>query len=746
MALQTSGAISLNDIHVEAGGTTGTQASINDADIIGLISKSSGAQMSFSEWYGASAFTPFDWPNVTFSNVPATAFINTAANTYIPNSIRWGNSGNTLFLQRYSLPWIYWSNVSSAYDWSTFTGSFSSWTNLTNYLPSGANTSGNYFADFTFKPDGTKMYVLWSGDGNTSTSSADHYNYIIEINLNTAWTPSSVASGNNYQLLPAGVTHWPGPNYYGPDGTSRTSSTWDHNAADSGSTIQFKSDGTKAWICCRGGRGNFHNNFIYQYTLSTAWDLSTLTADHAIVLSTHSSNWYEGFRDVFFRMSDDGTRGFYLATYPQTTNTYCHATDMSFSTAYDIASYTSTRRDLSSSGVSWANTGFNTLGTGSCRQFYQNTSYAGNGFEIVEKSNGSMDVYTANSAGSSGGTSTKRTNVATKYNLGSSITSSDQDSDVRTVVDLNNAAYAAGAGSYGGWSGFALDSCMKDDGTRLYMLSGSYYSAYRIYQFSLSTPWDIATATPVINPTGSTRNAYALPTSVGGTSVAYASNDTSFDICDSGTKIVAVVASGTSRDLIYGTMSTAWDLSTISWQSKMNLNVYGIAYFTRVKINHNGKVIAMTGHQSNYSGYARIVTFTSTNAYDFANPSNYTALSKTIVTSNASGAGWNNYRSYCRGMSVDPQGGGCVLYLHSNRWGVTQYTVTNENFLIGSGTSPTGSDYAPSVSDYFYPASTSDEYRVVNSPLKSDSTKCIAARNSSGGTTYNPHEFVNFEF
>lgn len=55
MPLQTQGAISLNEIHVEAGGTSGTQASINDADIRALIGKASGAQMSFSEWYGASA-------------------------------------------------------------------------------------------------------------------------------------------------------------------------------------------------------------------------------------------------------------------------------------------------------------------------------------------------------------------------------------------------------------------------------------------------------------------------------------------------------------------------------------------------------------------------------------------------------------------------------------------------------------------------------------------------------------------
>ena len=55
MALQTSGAISLNQIHVEAGGSSGTACTINDADIRGLIGKSSGAASSFSDFYGASS-------------------------------------------------------------------------------------------------------------------------------------------------------------------------------------------------------------------------------------------------------------------------------------------------------------------------------------------------------------------------------------------------------------------------------------------------------------------------------------------------------------------------------------------------------------------------------------------------------------------------------------------------------------------------------------------------------------------
>jgi hypothetical protein len=55
MALQTSGAISLNDLHVEAGGGSGSTATVNDSDIRGMIGKSSGAQASFSEYYGASS-------------------------------------------------------------------------------------------------------------------------------------------------------------------------------------------------------------------------------------------------------------------------------------------------------------------------------------------------------------------------------------------------------------------------------------------------------------------------------------------------------------------------------------------------------------------------------------------------------------------------------------------------------------------------------------------------------------------
>ena len=58
MPLTGSGAISLNEMHVEAGGSSGTECSLNDSDIRGLISKSAGASMAFNEWYNAALSIP----------------------------------------------------------------------------------------------------------------------------------------------------------------------------------------------------------------------------------------------------------------------------------------------------------------------------------------------------------------------------------------------------------------------------------------------------------------------------------------------------------------------------------------------------------------------------------------------------------------------------------------------------------------------------------------------------------------
>ncbi len=55
MALPSSGAISLNEIHIEAGGSSGSQVSLNDSDVRDIKELSSGASSSFNDFYGAKA-------------------------------------------------------------------------------------------------------------------------------------------------------------------------------------------------------------------------------------------------------------------------------------------------------------------------------------------------------------------------------------------------------------------------------------------------------------------------------------------------------------------------------------------------------------------------------------------------------------------------------------------------------------------------------------------------------------------
>lgn len=58
MPLPSSGTISLNQIHIEAGGSNNSQASLNDSDIRAMIGKANNALNAFSEYRSISAAAP----------------------------------------------------------------------------------------------------------------------------------------------------------------------------------------------------------------------------------------------------------------------------------------------------------------------------------------------------------------------------------------------------------------------------------------------------------------------------------------------------------------------------------------------------------------------------------------------------------------------------------------------------------------------------------------------------------------
>ena len=79
MALPTSGALSLNAIHVEAGGTSCTTDSLNASDIRGLtaaagktINSTLGSNIDFGDFYGASSVSSFTMGMVVGSKITTT--------------------------------------------------------------------------------------------------------------------------------------------------------------------------------------------------------------------------------------------------------------------------------------------------------------------------------------------------------------------------------------------------------------------------------------------------------------------------------------------------------------------------------------------------------------------------------------------------------------------------------------------------------------------------------------------------
>jgi len=109
VALQTSGAISLNDIHVEAGGTSGTTASMNDTDIRGLtaaagrtINSTLGGETDFADYYGASAEVDLPTSGSTINGqsqlkeITASSYISSGGTLNVPSNLWiWSDSIST---------------------------------------------------------------------------------------------------------------------------------------------------------------------------------------------------------------------------------------------------------------------------------------------------------------------------------------------------------------------------------------------------------------------------------------------------------------------------------------------------------------------------------------------------------------------------------------------------------------------------------------------------------------------------
>ena len=93
MALQSSGAISLNDLHIEVGGTSGTTCSLNDADIRALINVGASSGQSIQQYYGKSSETSLPTGGSTINGqvqlkqITASTYISSGGTLRIPSNM-----------------------------------------------------------------------------------------------------------------------------------------------------------------------------------------------------------------------------------------------------------------------------------------------------------------------------------------------------------------------------------------------------------------------------------------------------------------------------------------------------------------------------------------------------------------------------------------------------------------------------------------------------------------------------------
>lgn len=281
--------------------------------------------------------------------------------------------------------------------------------------------------------------------------------------------------------------------------------------------MALNSDGSKAYSF------NSTSKVIYQYSISSAYDITT-----GSYASKNFSVTTAGYGDGI-QFSADGSKLYVGGNAGKTIYQYTLSTPWDISTA----SYASKSLDLSSQ-ISYYCLSFCFKGDGT--KIYAVDDYYGGGTGLIYQYDlsSAWDISTASYANKSFGASTQ-----SKQTTGMSI---NDDGTKLYVLNFNarlyqytlSSAYDISSASYDGvtfnmgllfaYGGWAIN--FKPDGTKFYIATnvGATPNNYSIYQFALSSAWDISTATYETNDL--IFNVTSLETSIDytGTDISYTSN------------------------------------------------------------------------------------------------------------------------------------------------------------------------------------------------------------------------------
>ena len=503
-----------------------------------------------------------------------------------PTGVTFKSDGTKMFVSEFGAG-IYEYSLTTAFDVST-AGSVDATLSL-------SDSQG-----VTFKPDGTLVYVPFSSDEvrkyplstpwdlSTAGSSTTHSistgssdllrGFVFNSDGSKAYTVSSPTNGlSSIKEFPLST------NYDLPTAGSATTASVNLDAMD----LLFNSIGTSLFVTI-GNNGGSYASHVLEYSLSTAYDISTLSASpvsaysvasqetdpHGIAFNSNGSKMYivGTGNDTIFQYSTgtattlDLSTGNYFSHTPSANTTFAFSNAPASGTAagfalaltganvgetYDLAnaSYDSVSFSVASQETVPNNIGFNDDGT----SMYIIGSVTDAIYQYTLST--AWDLSTASYASKSlsiSGETTPRdftfNNDGTKIYYVGSGTDTVYQYSLSTAYDISTASTDNKSLYVGSQAGTPTGIEFKSDGTKLYVCDGGTDT---IYQYSLSTAFDVSTGS---------YDSVSFSFSNQGTntqSIFFTPNGTSLFVCD------------TANDAVYKySLSTAWDVSTLSYANE----------------------------------------------------------------------------------------------------------------------------------------------------------------------------------
>jgi hypothetical protein len=462
-----------------------------------------------------------------------------------PQGFAFKSDGTSVYVCCSDTDKVYQYNLSTAFDISTasYSSSFAD-----------VSTQATYPVDVFFKSDGTKMYVVTTTGAATDT--------VYQYSLSTAWSIST-ASYDSVSFSVASQS-------LGPEG------------------IFFKSDGTKFYIGERSG-------YVYQYSMTSAWDLSTASYESKSLNATSQTNL---IRSINF--SSDGTKLFVDATLNSKTWVY------NLNTAWDVstASYASQTFDSSSQDSSLLGSRFNDDGT----KYY-----------MVGNSNKTIYQYTVPTSSSTTFDCEDANVFETELDANTTVVFSNPPASGTNVVN----GYLLSTGSYASKEGTVSQGtniqnlAVSHDGLHFYAAD---YGNNLIYQYDATTAFDVSTISYASK---------ALDVSSQETTGIYGCS-----FSNSGYKLYVI---GATNDVFEYTLTTAYDLSTASYASKsFDVATSGTNFLMLdIEMSSDGtKMYLMTNNN-----YDTIYQYNLSTAYDVTTAS-YASKSLAIGSQDTATAGF----------------------------------------------------------------------------------------------------------